>query len=84
MNIQSGLFHDVSVWHTTHRFITDGTASRDLMACADAFQIAPLESPANQGTAIMQGAICQQHNLLAEGLSVALSPLSVLLRVRSS
>ena len=56
MNIQSGLFHDVSVWHTTHRFITDGAASRDLMACADAFQIAPLESPANRGTAIMQGA----------------------------
>ena len=63
MNIQSGLFHDVSVWHTTHRFITDAAASRDLMTRADAFQIAPLESTANRGTAIMQGAICQGRNV---------------------
>ena len=49
------LFHDVGVWHTTHRFITDAAASRDLMTRADSLQIAPLESPANRGTAIMQG-----------------------------
>jgi hypothetical protein len=29
------------------------------MTRADALQVAPLESPANRGTAIMQGAIVQ-------------------------
>ena len=56
MNIQSGLLHNLGVGHTTHRLITDATAGRDLMTRADALQIAPLESPANRGTAIMQGA----------------------------
>ena len=37
-------------------FISDGTRCRDLMTRADAFEITPLESPANRGTAIMQGA----------------------------
>ena len=40
-----------------HGFISDGTRCRHLMTRADAFEIAPLESPANRGTAIMQGAI---------------------------
>ena len=35
-----------------HGFITDGTRRRHLMTRADALQIAPLESPANRGTAI--------------------------------
>ena len=37
-------------------FITDGTRCRHLMTRADALEITPLESPANRGTAIMQGA----------------------------
>ena len=38
-------------------FVTDGTRCGYLMTCADALEITPLESPANRGTAIMQGAI---------------------------
>ena len=49
-------FHDVLIRDAVHRFITDGTRCRHLMTRADALQIAPLESPANRGTAIMQGA----------------------------
>ena len=37
-------------------FVADGTRCGYLMTCADGFEITPLESPANRGTAIMQGA----------------------------
>ena len=39
-----------------HGFISDGTRCGYLMTRADALQVAPLESPVNRGTAIMQGA----------------------------
>ena len=39
-----------------HGFIADGTRCGYLMTRADGFEITPLESPANRGTAIMQGA----------------------------
>ena len=66
MDVEPCLFHDVLIRDAVayrralspdlHGFITDGTRCGYLMTRADALQVAPLESPANRGTAIMQGA----------------------------
>ena len=59
VDVEPSLFHDVGVGDAADRLVTDGAAGRHLAPRADAFEVAPLESPANRGTAIMQGAICR-------------------------
>ena len=59
VDIEPRLLHDVAVGDAVDRLVADGAAGRHLAPRADAFEVAPLESPANRGTAIMQGAICR-------------------------
>ena len=59
VDVEPRLLHDVGVGDAVDRLVADGAAGRHLAPCADAFEITPLESPANRGTAIMQGAICR-------------------------
>ena len=59
LDVEPRLLHDVAVGDAAHRLVADGAAGRHLAPRADAFEVAPLESPANRGTAIMQGAICR-------------------------
>ena len=59
VDVEPCLFHDVAVWDAADRLVADGAAGRHLAPRADGFEITPLESPANRGTAIMQGVICR-------------------------
>ena len=56
VDVEPRLLHDVAVGDAAHRLVADGAAGRHLAPRADGFEITPLESPANRGTAIMQGA----------------------------
>ena len=56
VDVEPRLLHDVAVGDAADRLVADGAAGRHLAPRADAFEVTPLESPANRGTAIMQGA----------------------------
>ena len=57
VDVEPRLLHDVAVGDAVDGLVADGAAGRHLAPRADGFEITPLESPANRGTAIMQGAI---------------------------